>query len=48
VIGGDWTVSREIVRDFWVGCVLSFEHCVLILVNVYIPPSTSPHAPQAY
>lgn len=48
VFGEGWVVGREFATEFWVGSVLSFSQCTIIVINVYIPPTTSPFAPAQY
>jgi hypothetical protein len=45
VFGAGWRVCRAHCTEFWVGSVVQFGDCSLVVVNVYIPPVTSPWAP---
>jgi hypothetical protein len=41
-------VKQEQISEFWVGIVATHAQCTIGVVNVYIPPTTSAHAPHSY
>ncbi len=48
IVGQDWRIVCQISTYYWVGTVISFGDCTICIVNVYIPPTTSPYAPPTY
>lgn len=48
VVGEDWKLISETCTDFWVGCVIQYNDCRVLIINVYIPPTTSPYAPPNF
>jgi hypothetical protein len=45
VIGGGWEVVAQVQEKYYVGAVIKSEKGNVVILNVYVPPYSSPFAP---